>query len=169
MNWDQEIIHEDDTMPVLFPLIDSLNHFPITKITWQPSDTSLEIISGAEVSAGAEVYNNYGPKPNEECTHPPPLYTSTTLTTITSANGLRIHSPRKPLRFRPPQILPGPHPVSTFPPWRVTHRPLPLNPPQPHPGKSVNLPTGATNPHTHPNQHPNRGLPHAYPANQTRD
>ncbi|RPB02547.1 SET domain-containing protein [Choiromyces venosus 120613-1] len=66
MNWDREILHEDDTMPVLFPLIDSLNHYPITKITWQPSDTSLSIISGAGVLAGAEVYNNYGPKPNEE-------------------------------------------------------------------------------------------------------
>ncbi|CUS15322.1 unnamed protein product [Tuber aestivum] len=66
MNWDQETIHEDDTMPVLFPLIDSLNHYPITKVTWQPSDTFLRIISGAGVSAGAEVYNNYGPKTNEE-------------------------------------------------------------------------------------------------------
>ncbi|PWW74526.1 SET domain-containing protein [Tuber magnatum] len=66
MNWDQEIVHEDDTTPILFPLIDSLNHYPIAKVTWQPSNTSLRIISGAEVSAGAEVYNNYGPKPNEE-------------------------------------------------------------------------------------------------------
>ncbi|KAG0638467.1 hypothetical protein HOY80DRAFT_967431 [Tuber brumale] len=66
MNWDRKIVHEDDTMPILFPLIDSLNHYPVTKITWQPSDTSLRIISGAGVSAGAEVYNNYGPKPNEE-------------------------------------------------------------------------------------------------------
>jgi len=101
MNWDREIIHEDDTMPILFPLIDSLNHFPITKITWQPSDTSLKIISGAGVFAGAEVYNNYGPKPNVDFTNPPPpppppLHTSIALTT-TSTNGLWIHPPPKPL------------------------------------------------------------------------
>ncbi|CAZ83522.1 unnamed protein product [Tuber melanosporum] len=66
MDWDRIIVHEDDTMPILFPLIDSLNHYPATIITWQPSDTSLRIISGVGVSAGAEVYNNYGPKANEE-------------------------------------------------------------------------------------------------------
>ncbi|CAO3697257.1 unnamed protein product [Rhizopus stolonifer] len=55
---------------VLFPLVDALNHKPNTKITWSrsgDSDTgSMSFVSGQEYQRGAEIYNNYGPKSNEE-------------------------------------------------------------------------------------------------------
>jgi hypothetical protein len=66
MNWEGQGPSEDDDAPALFPLIDSLNHYPITKITWQTGDSALSIVSGGELASGAEVYNNYGPKPNGE-------------------------------------------------------------------------------------------------------
>lgn len=70
---------EPDSLPALFPLIDSVNHQPLTKITWQPGDHTLSAVSGETICAGGEVCNNYGPKSNEECTSPtrscPILYT----------------------------------------------------------------------------------------------
>lgn len=57
---------EPDSLPALFPLMDAVNHQPLTKITWQPGGGVLSAVSGAAVSAGAEVCNNYGPKSNEE-------------------------------------------------------------------------------------------------------
>lgn len=57
---------EPDSLPALFPLMDAVNHQPLTKITWQPGDRVLSAVSGAAISAGAEVCNNYGPKSNEE-------------------------------------------------------------------------------------------------------
>lgn len=76
---------EPDSLPALFPLIDSVNHQPLTKITWQPGDHTLSAVSGETISAGGEVCNNYGPKSNEECMSPP--YThylppDNTLTTV---------------------------------------------------------------------------------------
>ncbi|KAL7273848.1 hypothetical protein RUND412_003263 [Rhizina undulata] len=57
---------EEEDAPVLFPLIDSTNHYPRTKITWQPGATELSIISGEAIEGGGELLNNYGPKANEE-------------------------------------------------------------------------------------------------------
>ncbi|OAD72856.1 hypothetical protein PHYBLDRAFT_169118 [Phycomyces blakesleeanus NRRL 1555(-)] len=55
---------------VLFPLVDSLNHKPNTKITWVRSGDdqsgSLSFVSGQVFNAGEEMFNNYGPKSNEE-------------------------------------------------------------------------------------------------------
>ncbi|KAG0168983.1 hypothetical protein DFQ28_005287 [Apophysomyces sp. BC1034] len=55
---------------VLFPLVDSLNHKPNTKITWMRSGDdetgSLSFVSGQTFHAGEQMYNNYGPKSNEE-------------------------------------------------------------------------------------------------------
>ncbi|KAG1224576.1 hypothetical protein G6F35_003933 [Rhizopus arrhizus] len=60
----------EDNSEVLFPLVDALNHKPNTKITWSrsgDSDTgSISFISGQEYQAGNEIFNNYGPKSNEE-------------------------------------------------------------------------------------------------------
>ncbi|KAI8378001.1 uncharacterized protein BYT42DRAFT_496807 [Radiomyces spectabilis] len=56
---------------VLFPLLDALNHKPNTKITWVRSGDeetgTLTFVSGQQVAAGEQMYNNYGPKSNEEC------------------------------------------------------------------------------------------------------
>ncbi|KAH0612261.1 uncharacterized protein H6S33_010313 [Morchella sextelata] len=59
-------IDDPDCLPALFPLIDSVNHQPLTKITWAPGDSALNVVSGDEIPAGGEVCNNYGPKSNEE-------------------------------------------------------------------------------------------------------
>ncbi|KAI8979311.1 hypothetical protein BDF20DRAFT_868834 [Mycotypha africana] len=54
----------------LFPLVDALNHKPRTKITWSRDGNnengSLSFIAGQEFKQGEEVFNNYGPKSNEE-------------------------------------------------------------------------------------------------------
>ncbi|CAO3643652.1 unnamed protein product [Cunninghamella blakesleeana] len=55
---------------VLFPLLDSLNHKPNIKITWyregDPENGTLSFITGQSFNAGEQLYNNYGPKSNEE-------------------------------------------------------------------------------------------------------
>lgn len=68
---------EPDSLPALFPLIDSVNHQPLTKITWQPGDHTLSAVSGETISPGGEVCNNYGPKSNEERMSSPSIHTYT--------------------------------------------------------------------------------------------
>ncbi|KAI8387517.1 hypothetical protein BD560DRAFT_118645 [Blakeslea trispora] len=61
---------EDQSAQVLCPLADALNHKPNTKITWSREGNvdngSLTFIAGEAYSAGDQVFNNYGPKSNEE-------------------------------------------------------------------------------------------------------
>ncbi|BFZ60543.1 hypothetical protein YB2330_001580 [Saitoella coloradoensis] len=53
--------------PVLFPIVDSLNHKPRTPVTWlKEAGQCLKLIAEDEHCAGEEVCNNYGPKGNEE-------------------------------------------------------------------------------------------------------
>ncbi|KAI8147791.1 hypothetical protein BJV82DRAFT_306933 [Fennellomyces sp. T-0311] len=60
----------DGPSEVLFPLLDALNHKPNTKITWMRDGDvetgSLSFVIGQEVPAGEQLFNNYGPKSNEE-------------------------------------------------------------------------------------------------------
>ncbi|CCX10593.1 hypothetical protein FPQ18DRAFT_6260 [Pyronema domesticum] len=58
--------YDEETTAALFPAVDSLNHKPHTAITWQPTADRLSLISGQQVEAGEEIFNNYGPKANEE-------------------------------------------------------------------------------------------------------
>ncbi|KAI7818649.1 hypothetical protein BC939DRAFT_288254 [Gamsiella multidivaricata] len=53
---------------VLIPLGDMLNHKGRQKLTWMKTPQGLEM-SGSAVSKGNQVFNNYGPKSNEECRH----------------------------------------------------------------------------------------------------
>ncbi|CAO3648430.1 unnamed protein product [Mucor fragilis] len=59
-----------DQSEVLFPLVDALNHKPNTKITWSrngdPETGSLSFVAGQAYNTGEEIFNNYGPKSNEE-------------------------------------------------------------------------------------------------------
>ncbi|CAO0790009.1 unnamed protein product [Mucor circinelloides] len=59
-----------DQSEVLFPLVDALNHKPNTKITWSrngdPETGSLSFVAGQAYNMGEEIFNNYGPKSNEE-------------------------------------------------------------------------------------------------------
>lgn len=61
-----------ENYPVLFPVVDSLNHKPMTKINWAPSSTALSLITDEDIPPDVECFNNYGPKGNEECTSPTP-------------------------------------------------------------------------------------------------
>ncbi|BGO90464.1 hypothetical protein NBRC10512_004730 [Rhodotorula toruloides] len=71
---------KDNSTPVLFPGVDLLNHRPDARVTWfSDMDTeneradgravgkgSLTIVLDEEIPAGAQVYNTYGAKANEE-------------------------------------------------------------------------------------------------------
>ncbi|KAK9245880.1 hypothetical protein V1506DRAFT_536908 [Lipomyces tetrasporus] len=57
---------KDDSYPVLVPLVDSLNHKPQVPVYWSATADSFTISSGNSIAAGDEVFNNYGPKGNEE-------------------------------------------------------------------------------------------------------
>ncbi|KAI8363823.1 hypothetical protein EDC96DRAFT_511847 [Choanephora cucurbitarum] len=61
---------EDQSAQVLCPLADALNHKPNTKITWSREgdmdNGSLTFIAGEAHNAGNQIFNNYGPKSNEE-------------------------------------------------------------------------------------------------------
>jgi hypothetical protein len=61
------IISRDDPFPVLFPLIDILNHSPTTRIEWITGPSTLSLVILDKASPGQPIMNNYGPKSNEEC------------------------------------------------------------------------------------------------------
>ncbi|KAJ1917443.1 hypothetical protein H4219_003186 [Mycoemilia scoparia] len=50
----------------LFPLLDMLNHRPTQPITWDSTDSSIKFIFRDSFEAGEQVFNNYGPKSNQE-------------------------------------------------------------------------------------------------------
>lgn len=52
--------------PVLIPGLDLLNHRPFAKVTWQWGGESCRLLSNEAIASGCQVYNNYGPKTNEE-------------------------------------------------------------------------------------------------------
>jgi len=59
----------DPAEVMLVPLLDFMNHKPLTKVTWSFDGTSFGVSSQIELANGSgkyEVYNNYGPKGNEE-------------------------------------------------------------------------------------------------------
>lgn len=67
----------DDTKPVLIPGVDSLNHKRAQPVSWSvnfPTSISvpgnqqptISLILHGDTSAGGEIFNNYGPKPNAE-------------------------------------------------------------------------------------------------------
>ncbi|KAF3905409.1 hypothetical protein ABW21_db0208700 [Orbilia brochopaga] len=55
-----------ESFPVLIPLVDILNHKPNTKIIWDPEPDSFSLKSTETLPIGTPVFNNYGPKANEE-------------------------------------------------------------------------------------------------------
>ena len=55
-----------DSFAVLYPVIDILNHRPAFNIQWIPGKTHLSLAAGAPLEPGQAVWNNYGPKSNEE-------------------------------------------------------------------------------------------------------
>lgn len=63
------IIPDKETFPILFPVVDILNHSPTAKVEWDfhpLQDFSLKILDHEQVRPGDEIYNNYAPKQNDE-------------------------------------------------------------------------------------------------------
>ena len=58
---------EGGSKSALFPVLDILNHRPRTRITWKPEHSEIGFLCGDDLTAGSEVCNNYGPKPNQQC------------------------------------------------------------------------------------------------------
>lgn len=75
------LVATEDTKPVLLPGVDSLNHKRAQPVSWsvtfpkptdEPSSTrtngqpTISLILHTNTTAGSEIFNNYGPKPNAE-------------------------------------------------------------------------------------------------------
>ncbi|KAI7826420.1 hypothetical protein BX661DRAFT_184000 [Kickxella alabastrina] len=54
------------SIEVLLPLLDMLNHLPKRKVSWVSTNDGVEFVTGAVMEKGDQVFNNYGPKSNEE-------------------------------------------------------------------------------------------------------
>lgn len=52
---------------VLLPLVDLLNHRPLSKVEWQAGKDAVGLSVFEDIEPGQEVDNNYGPKNNEQC------------------------------------------------------------------------------------------------------
>lgn len=53
-------------LPVLIPGLDLLNHSPTSRVTWDWGPSDCKILIDEEISENCQIYNNYGPKSNEE-------------------------------------------------------------------------------------------------------
>ncbi|KAF2036712.1 SET domain-containing protein [Setomelanomma holmii] len=63
------ILPDHDTFPVLFPVVDILNHSAEAQIEWafEPHQSfSLKLLDGKTTCPGQELLNNYAPKQNDE-------------------------------------------------------------------------------------------------------
>lgn len=65
-HWTQSI-DAQPSFPVLFPLSDLINHQPEAKMTWGKGSTHMSFIIEEEVKPGKPIWNNYGPKSNQQC------------------------------------------------------------------------------------------------------
>ncbi|KAH8730875.1 hypothetical protein GQ44DRAFT_606257 [Phaeosphaeriaceae sp. PMI808] len=63
------ILPNQDTVPILFPVVDILNHSVSAKVEWdfQPGTSfTLKLLDGEAFIPGQELFNNYAPKQNDE-------------------------------------------------------------------------------------------------------
>ncbi|KAF2849847.1 SET domain-containing protein [Plenodomus tracheiphilus IPT5] len=63
------ILPEHETVPLLFPVVDILNHAVSARVEWdfQPHQSfALKCLDGGNIAAGQELFNNYAPKQNDE-------------------------------------------------------------------------------------------------------
>ena len=65
---DANPLASSDGSPVgcMLPVLDILNHSPVARVEWQRGADAVAFISREEIGAGTEIFNNYGPKGNEE-------------------------------------------------------------------------------------------------------
>ncbi|KAF2215400.1 hypothetical protein CERZMDRAFT_110085 [Cercospora zeae-maydis SCOH1-5] len=57
---------EDLDFPVLFPVLDTLNHHHDAHVDWSFDPGRFNVSTSDDVVEGGEVYNNYGPKGNDD-------------------------------------------------------------------------------------------------------
>ncbi|KAL9124357.1 MAG: hypothetical protein Q9217_006307 [Psora testacea] len=57
---------ENLVSPVLIPGLDLLNHSSLAKVAWDWNGSTCSIKTDGSLAAGSEIFNNYGPKSNEE-------------------------------------------------------------------------------------------------------
>ena len=79
-------------LPVLIPGLDLLNHSPFSRITWDWWPTTCAIRTDEELLEGSQIFNNYGPKENEECQFNSEIEHLTNAYRYRSAHGLWILS-----------------------------------------------------------------------------
>jgi hypothetical protein len=63
------ILPEIETIPILFPVVDILNHSVTARVEWdfKPHQSfTLRCLSSSTFAAGEELFNNYAPKQNDE-------------------------------------------------------------------------------------------------------
>lgn len=58
----------EESVSVLLPLIDLLNHKPLAKVEWQAGRENVGFLVLEDIAPGEEIANNYGPRNNEQCT-----------------------------------------------------------------------------------------------------
>ncbi|KAJ1950437.1 hypothetical protein EC988_004387, partial [Linderina pennispora] len=51
---------------ILLPLMDMVNHYPQSKVTWRHGTSGISLVTEAGLAVGSQALNNYGPKSNEE-------------------------------------------------------------------------------------------------------
>lgn len=59
-------LYQTKNSSVLLPVFDLANHRPDARVTWEWNPSDCRLIIDKLLEAGAQVYNNYGPKSNEE-------------------------------------------------------------------------------------------------------
>ena len=67
---EMESLTTDPSDPILIPVMDMLNHCPNHPVTWLTSPNTITFIAETSYLVDTEVFNNYGPKGNEECFSP---------------------------------------------------------------------------------------------------
>ncbi|KAJ4307631.1 hypothetical protein N0V94_009667, partial [Neodidymelliopsis sp. IMI 364377] len=63
------ILPDIDTIPILFPVVDILNHSVTAKVEWDfkaHHSFTLRCLDSSTFQAGEELFNNYAPKQNDE-------------------------------------------------------------------------------------------------------
>lgn len=63
------ILPDHETVPILFPVVDILNHSATAKVEWDfnpHTSFSLKLLEGEAFAPGQELFNNYAPKQNDE-------------------------------------------------------------------------------------------------------
>ena len=66
-SWKRWTSNETTPFPVLIPVFDLANHEPSAKVLWDFTGDCCIFSTDTRVEAGSQVWNNYGPKGNEEC------------------------------------------------------------------------------------------------------